>query len=231
MYVSQHIQSTNENHRKKSKSVQKFGNSYTVEYICEMVRSEKTRQLIIEKTAAIFNKKGYTGTYLSDLTNATGLTKGSIYGNFKDKNEVALEAFKFNYKFQTRQIIDKIEKEDNSVNKLMTFLNHYKTSFKPIFKNGGCAILNTAVDTDDGNELLKNEVVKTIHNWHKKIVSILIEGVNKNELKEIDIDLFSYRMIAIIEGSILLAKTLNKPEILLNNIEHLETEILQLKQK
>ena len=55
-----------------------------------MVRSEKTKQLIIEKTASIFNKKGYTGTYLSDLTNATGLTKGSIYGNFKDKIEVAV---------------------------------------------------------------------------------------------------------------------------------------------
>ncbi|RKM92681.1 TetR/AcrR family transcriptional regulator, partial [Aquimarina sp. AD10] len=66
-----------------------------------MIRSEKTRQLIIKKTASIFNKKGYTGTYLSDLTNATGLTKGSIYGNFKDKNEVALEAFRYNYKFQT----------------------------------------------------------------------------------------------------------------------------------
>jgi len=196
-----------------------------------MIRSEKTRQLIIKKTASIFNKKGYTGTYLSDLTNATGLTKGSIYGNFKDKNEVALEAFKYNYKFQTQQIINKIEKENNSANKLIAFLNHYRTSFKPIFKNGGCAILNTAVDTDDGNEILKKEVIKTIHNWHKKITAILIEGVNKNELKEIDVFQFSYRMISIIEGSILLAKTLNKPEILLNNIEYLETEILQLKRE
>lgn len=196
-----------------------------------MVRSEKTRQLIIEKTASIFNKKGYTGTYLSDLTNATGLTKGSIYGNFKDKNEVALEAFKYNYKLQTRQVTDKIEKEVNSINKLIAFLNHYKTSFKPIFKNGGCAILNTAVDADDGDEILKKEVIKTIHNWHKKITSILNEGVSKNELKEIDVDLFSYRMISVIEGSILLAKTLNKPKILLSNIEYLETEILQLKQE
>ena len=194
-----------------------------------MVRSEKTRQLIIEKTASIFNKKGYTGTYLSDLTNATGLTKGSIYGNFKDKNEVALEAFKHNYKFQTEQVLHKIEKENNSANKLLAFLNHYRTAFKPIFKNGGCAILNTAVDTDDGNDLLKKEVIKTIHNWHRKITSILSEGVIKNELKDIDVSIFSFRIISLIEGSILLAKTLNKPEILLNNIDFLETEIHQIK--
>lgn len=194
-----------------------------------MIRSEKTRQLIIEKTASIFNKKGYTGTYLSDLVNATGLTKGSIYGNFKDKNEVAVEAFKYNYRFQTEQVLHKIEKENNSVNKILAFLNHYKTAFEPIFKNGGCAILNTAVDTDDGNDLLKQEVVKTIYNWHHKITSILVDGVDKNELIGIDVDVFSYRMISLIEGSILLAKTLNKPEILLNNIDFLEKEIQQIK--
>ncbi len=195
-----------------------------------MVRSEKTRQFIIEKTASIFNKKGYTGTYMSDLTNATGLTKGSIYGNFKGKNEVALEAFKYNYKFQTEQILGRIEEESNAANKLIVFLTHYKTAFKPIFANGGCAILNTAVDADDGNDLLKNEVVKTIIGWQQKIASILTEGITKQELKPVDVEIFSFRIIALIQGSILMAKTLNKPEILLNNIDFLITEIEGLKE-
>ncbi|WP_299095368.1 TetR/AcrR family transcriptional regulator [uncultured Winogradskyella sp.] len=194
-----------------------------------MVRSEKTRQLIIEKTASIFNKKGYTGTYLSDLTNATGLTKGSIYGNFKDKNEVAVEAFKYNFKFQSTQILEKINQENTAIDKLLVFLNHYRTSFKPIFNNGGCAILNTAVDADDGNDLLKEEVIKTINNWHQQIVVILKEGINQNELKDLDIETFSYRLIALVEGSIMLAKTLDKPEILLSNIDFLELEVNRLK--
>lgn len=194
-----------------------------------MVRSEKTRQLIIEKTASIFNKKGYTGTYLSDLTNATGLTKGSIYGNFKDKNEVAVEAFRYNYRFQSEQVMQKINQESNAADKLLAFLDHYRTAFRPIFNNGGCAILNTAVDADDGNDLLKEEVINTIHNWHLRIVSILEEGLKKNELKTIEVETFSYRMIAMIEGSILLSKTLNKPEILLNNIDFLESEINQIR--
>lgn len=194
-----------------------------------MIRSEKTRKLIIEKTASIFNKKGYTGTYLSDLTNATGLTKGSIYGNFKDKNEVAVEAFKYNFKFQSEQIAEKINKENKSIDKLLVFLNHYRTAFRPIFNNGGCAILNTAVDSDDGNDLLKNEVIKTINSWHQRILEILKEGIKQNEIKNIEIETFSFRMIALVEGSIMLAKTLNKPEILLNNIDFLESEINQIK--
>ncbi|WP_148870996.1 TetR/AcrR family transcriptional regulator [Tenacibaculum adriaticum] len=196
-----------------------------------MIRSEKTRNFIIEKTAKIFNKKGYTGTYLSDLTNATGLTKGSIYGNFKDKNEVAVEAYKFNYKFQTEQIISKISQEKKAIDKLIVFLNHFQKSYKQIFENGGCVILNTAVDSDDGNELLKIEVIKSINKWQQTIVLILDEGINNKELKKININEFSYRMIAMIEGSILLAKTLKQPEILTKNIDYLKTETYQLKKE
>lgn len=196
-----------------------------------MVRSEKTRQLIIEKTASIFNKKGYTGTYLSDLTNATGLTKGSIYGNFKDKNEVAVEAFKYNYRFQSEKILGKINQIDNSAEKMITFLGHYKTEFKPIFQNGGCAILNTSVDADDGNDLLKKEVTKSIHSWHKTIVSILEDGIHKNELRNMDTNAFAYRIIALVEGSIMLAKTLERHKILVENIDFLQSEINNLRIK
>lgn len=194
-----------------------------------MVRSEKTRQLIIEKTASIFNKKGYTGTHLSDLTNATGLTKGSIYGNFKDKNEVAVEAFKYNYKFQSEKILGKLDEINHSAEKMIAFLDHYKIEFNAIFQNGGCAVLNTSVDADDGNDMLKKEVTKSIQSWHKTLVSILENGVHKHELKKLDANIFAYRMIALIEGSIMLAKTLEKPEILIENITFLQVEINNLR--
>ena len=194
-----------------------------------MKRSEKTRKLIVEKTAVIFNKKGYTGTYLSDLTEATGLTKGSIYGNFKDKNEVAVEAFRYNYQFQTEQLIPEIEKEVSAVDKLLAFVRYYRVNYQRIFENGGCAILNTATDVDDGNEILKSEVVNAIHRWYNKLVEILSDGIENNEIKRINITDFSYRIISLVEGSILLAKTLNKPDILLDNMDYLEKEIQGIK--
>ncbi len=62
-----------------------------------MSKAERTRQFIVEKTAPLFNAKGYAGTSLSDMTDATGLTKGSIYGNFANKDEVALAVFDHNW--------------------------------------------------------------------------------------------------------------------------------------
>ncbi|MCG8330988.1 MAG: TetR/AcrR family transcriptional regulator [Chitinophagales bacterium] len=190
-----------------------------------MIRNEKTRQLIIEKTASIFNKKGYVGTYLSDLTNATGLTKGSIYGNFKDKNEVAVEAFRHNYKFQTAQIQAVLQQEQRADKKLFAYLNHYKNRYDEIFENGGCAILNTAVDADDGNEQLRGEVIDKIHRWTNTIAEILNTGIEQGEISNIDTTKFAHSMIAMIEGSVLLAKILKTPQILLDNFELIEDKI------
>ena len=55
-----------------------------------MSKAEKTKQFIIEKTAPLFNMKGYSGTSMSDITAATGLTKGSMYGNFENKTKLQL---------------------------------------------------------------------------------------------------------------------------------------------
>lgn len=194
-----------------------------------MVRSEKTRQFIIEKTASIFNKKGYVGTYLSDLTEATGLSKGSIYGNFKDKNEVALEAFRYNFKLQKQEVKRRMENENHAITKLLIFLDHFKIEYVNVFENGGCAILNTAVDADDGNIELKKEVVLKIKEWIKEIVTILDHGITKGEVKQIDTKGTAHKMIALIEGSILLAKTLERPKILIENIDLLEKEVLSLR--
>ncbi len=60
-------------------------------------KAERTKQFIVEKTALVFNIKGYAGTSINDLMTATGLSKGSIYGNFENKDEVAVAAFDYNF--------------------------------------------------------------------------------------------------------------------------------------
>ena len=46
-------------------------------------KAERTTAFIIETVAPIFSRQGYVGTSMSDLTEATGLTKGALYGNFE----------------------------------------------------------------------------------------------------------------------------------------------------
>src|SRR3982750_3236492 len=109
-------------------------------------KSERTRQFIIEKIAPIFNAKGFTGTSLSDLTEATGLTKGSIYGNFANKDEVALAVFEYNLSLLNNGIKAITAGSTNAIEKLIKMANFYRSEFKNTTIRGGCPILNTAVE-------------------------------------------------------------------------------------
>ena len=175
-----------------------------------MTKAERTRSFIIEKTASIFNTKGFAGTSLNDITAATGLTKGSIYGNFANKDEVALAVFDYNLKRATADIGRQIAAQDSAQNKLMVYVEVYTDFFDAQCENGGCPILNTAIEADDTHPELRKKAAAAIRSWKNRIISIVNEGVEKKELKaNIDASQIALTMIAMIEGSIMISKLLN----------------------
>ena len=178
-----------------------------------MTKAEQTREFIIEKTAPIFNKKGYAGTSLSDITTATGLTKGSIYGNFKDKEEVALAVYKHNTDQLSKKTGQWIAEHHNAYDQLMGIFDFYRANWKAIFANGGCPILNTAIESDDVIPVLKARVKLTFDNWGKKISKILDEGIKKGVFnQEINTTQYANLFIMMIEGAIVLSKISDKPD-------------------
>lgn len=189
----------------------------------KMSKAEKTRQFIIESTAELFNKKGYAGTSLAHISEATGLTKGSIYGNFDNKDEVAKEVYRFNAKRLQQAINENLNSGMTSRQKLMAFLDYYRNSWDNNFSRGGCPIMNTAIEADDTMPFLKAEVVKSFKGWSDKLVEILEEGKSKNEIKDsTNISEYSYLFIMLIEGGILLSKSTDSQSHLLQALERIE---------
>ncbi|MET3535430.1 TetR/AcrR family transcriptional regulator [Chryseobacterium limigenitum] len=174
-----------------------------------MSKAEKTKQFIIEKTASLFNTKGYTSTSLSDITEATGLTKGSIYGNFENKDEVALEVYKYNSgllgKSMSRSLGDEFS---TTIDKLNAFVNFYRKNWKMVFETGGCPLMNAATEADDKFPTLKKQVTKSFEGWIKNISEVIIQGQKNGEIHEnINADEFASLFIMLVEGGILLSKT------------------------
>ncbi len=192
-----------------------------------MGKAEKTRRYIIEKTAPVFNKKGYAGTSLSDLTQATGLTKGSIYGNFENKDEVALEAFDYNFERFRQGILDLMKEEKGSIQKLLAYPHYYSLHMDEIVKNGGCPILNTGIEADDTHELLHERAAEAISSWKKSIVRIIDVGKFKGEINEnIDSAAAAELMISLIEGGLFLTKVSGSSGYLKNSLDRVRHLIL-----
>nr|WP_294860552.1 TetR/AcrR family transcriptional regulator [uncultured Fluviicola sp.] len=194
-----------------------------------MTKAERTRQFIIETTAPIFNKKGYDGTSISDITTATGLTKGSIYGNFRDKDELAAVAFDHNHNIIKSEIVKRSLGLKDPVAQLLVYVDFYSEVFEKVYMSGGCPLLNTAVDADDSNPELFGRVQKAMQDWHDHIRSVVAYGIKKEIFSpEIDAAVFADYFVSLIEGGMLLSKTFKNKKHLNSNLDLIRKMIIEI---
>ena len=175
-----------------------------------MSKAEKTRQFIIEKTAPIFNRKGYAATSLADITEATGLTKGSIYGNFENKEEVVIEALRYNVSKRSGGLDEVISASQNPLDALIGMLEYHREKLMQVLKTGGCPMLNAATEADNHLDFLKNTVQRQFQGWQMKFIKVIEDGQAQGYFKkDISADNYAKEFIMLIEGGILLSGTLD----------------------
>ena len=147
-----------------------------------MRKGEQTRQEIIRRAAPLFNQKGYEGTALSDLMQATGLEKGGIYRHFDSKQELAGEAFEHAWKLAMDARFEGVEKIPSAVDRLRQFLRNFRERRSGLVP-GGCPLLNTAIESDDGNAELRRKARQALRSWLDRLKSIVEEGQRKGEIR------------------------------------------------
>ena len=193
-------------------------------------RSERTRQLIIETAAPIFNKKGYAGTSMADLTTATGLTKGSIYGNFKDKNDVAVNAFQHNIDLIFDFFSKELKAAGSTLDKLLAYPRGFRKIYPMILAYGGCPILNTGVEADDTHAVLRKMAVDVLARWKKSIVVLIAKGIEEGHIDaSTDAQSTAEILISLMEGGSVLAKVTGETSYMTNAIDTAETMIDEIR--
>ncbi|MEM8970152.1 MAG: TetR/AcrR family transcriptional regulator [Bacteroidota bacterium] len=172
-----------------------------------MRNPEITRKLIINESLALFNTKGYQATSLSDITEATGVTKGAIYANFSNKEEVAAAAFNHAVEIILGRVRECIREASTAPLKLKAVLQYYEKYVLNPPIPGGCPVLNLAVEADDNNPLLRTKVVRLITKIKDSLRQIVHRGILEKQLREdLDVDGFVMLYYGAIEGAIMVSR-------------------------
>ncbi len=171
-----------------------------------MKKGEMTRRRIVALAAAIFNQKGYSGTALSDLMEATGLEKGGIYRHFESKQELAEDAFDYAWNTALEARFAGIDEIPNAVDRLNRFIINFRerrTGLVP----GGCPLLNTAIEADDTNPQLRARVRKALDSWIARRQAIIQEGQKRGEiLRNVDASQLATLIVSTLEGALVLSR-------------------------
>lgn len=188
---------------------------------------QETIDFILEKVAPIFNKQGYIGTSLSDLTEATQLSKGSIYGNFENKEDLALKAFKYNARWVLKPLGDAIKDKKTGLSKLVAVVDYHRTYGERVQKIGGCPVLNVGIDAKHINPKLYQMAKEISTRLMNDLELILQLGVkDKSLISSTNTSLTAKNIYAMIDGGVFLTMTHNDATYLHNMLDLIETNII-----
>jgi TetR/AcrR family transcriptional regulator, transcriptional repressor for nem operon len=147
-----------------------------------MRKGESTRQRIIEKSAPIFNQKGFAGCSMQDVMEATGLEKGGLYRHFSGKEELAAEVFRYTVARAEKLRGEKIDPALSALDQLRFLVRRFVEVRSDV--PGGCAIFNTAIGEDDGNPVLRRLALEALRNWKARLTQIAGRGIRAGEIRK-----------------------------------------------
>ena len=187
-----------------------------------------TSEIILDKVAPIFNKQGYVGTSLTDITKATGLTKGAIYCNFSNKEDLALKSFQLNVNLAITPLFKLVASKEGSLNKLHTITEYQRSYYDLVKDRGGCPMLRAGVDTKFINPLLFKAAQNLSQKFTIGLTNIINDGIANNEIKpNTDPDKYAKIILSLIEGSSLLTFTHNDPTYINDAMDFIDQTIIE----
>lgn len=171
-----------------------------------MGKGEETRERILARSAQLFNRQGYAGASLADIMRETGLEKGGIYNHFSSKEQLALEAFDYAYELVRQRVRQALSGKFHAIERLLAIVSVFQSEVDDPPVAGGCPILNTAIEADDANEVLRDRARVAMDDWRTTIHRIVNRGIERGEVRPAtDADEVASLLIATLEGALMLS--------------------------
>lgn len=168
-------------------------------------KGAKTREHIVVQAAPIFNERGYEGCSLREIMAATGIEKGGIYRHFASKEELALAAFEYAWEEVSNGRTRGLEEIKDPLLRVEASICNF-VDRRPALR-GGCPLLNTAIDADDGNRALRASAREALDSWRTRLGSLIHsarrQGIVKRETQPRAV---ASVIISALEGAVMMSR-------------------------
>jgi len=198
-----------------------------------ITKGERTRKRIVAAAAPLFNQRGYVGSSMSELMAATGLEKGGIYRHFSNKDELALEAFDHTLEMQRERIRSALEGKETVVERITALARGIAGAVEKTAVPGGCPLLNTAIESDDGNtpahRALRKRTRQAMRDTINYARGIVQAGIEAGELPgTVDASAEAESLVGVVEGGLMLSKLYEDPHYVRQAVDRIYNHFKRL---
>jgi TetR/AcrR family transcriptional repressor of nem operon len=171
------------------------------------MKGSKRRAAILASTAPMFNQRGFAGTSIAEILEATSLEKGGLYNHFSSKEELAVASFEFAWREVNEYFSRTLHGIESGAPRLRAYLDAFEEYVKSPVVEGGCPLVNFALEADDALPFLLLRVRAAFGEMRAFVRRQVERGVEKGHFRpDTDIDAVTDFTIAALDGSIVLAR-------------------------
>lgn len=172
-----------------------------------MTKGDQTREMILGRAAQLFSRQGYFGASIPDIMRETGLKKGGIYNHFSSKENLVLEAFDYAVGLVGQRMRKAMWDKTNAADRLLAIVSVFRDHIDNPLLEGGCPVLNTAIEADDAHPVLRDRTRKIMDGWRELIQRTVRRGIESREIRpEVNGDELATLMISMLEGAVMMSK-------------------------
>jgi TetR/AcrR family transcriptional repressor of nem operon len=194
-----------------------------------MRNPELTREKILKKSGLLFNTQGYKSTSISDITTATGFTKGAIYRHFKSKEELEKETLFHLSSVMFEKLRERIKAASTASEKLTAIFGYFESYVTNPPVKGGCPLMNVAIEADDAHPILRKGAVKILDILRDSLITVLDNGIRYGQIKpDTDKEYYATLVIASLEGAIMMSKLRGNDDDIKRVLIHLEKQMKEI---
>jgi TetR/AcrR family transcriptional repressor of nem operon len=193
-------------------------------------KGSRTRQAIVAKALELFSVKGYYNTSIGDILEATGLTKGGLYGHFGSKEALWEAAYDEAVRIWGEIVFKDIRGIDNPLERLGRLVENDMRDYlgKNVFP-GGCFFLNMLVELSGQSERMKNRIWRGFKGFAGLMATWLGEAEQKGLVRPgLDHAEISGFVIIVLNGAAALYAATKDPLVWQRTINQLRTYFEQL---
>lgn len=193
-----------------------------------MGRTSDARERLLDSGTELIHERGYTAVGVNEICSQAGVKKGSFYHFFPSKVELAVGVIDRYAADTEAALVDLAHGEAPPLERLRSYVDRVRQGQieqrKSCGKVLGCPIGNLALEMSTQEPELRDRLGQVFDRIVDSFAGVVQEAVDREDLTPLDAESAGRSILALIEGTIMLAKMKNDPEVL----EDLSRVVLQL---
>ncbi len=159
------------------------------------------KESVLDRAVSVFWENGYNATSISDLVDATGLLRGSLYAAFKSKHGLYIAAIDHYFEQLNKTSFQLLLAPKPPLDCITDFFNHLVEESRRDKNFKGCLLANTLLEIPVDDEEVNKQVSDMTDNLSRMFKQLLSQAKAEHTLyKKSNVDELSEYLVASVYG-------------------------------